>query len=102
MTPRWGTGKSDANQAEIVEALRKAGAFVTILSTHPKQLDLLVYYRGRRYQGRLYWIEVKRPGEKLTYAEAEIFDRAPGCTHRVESAEEALGIIGAVDYKTEE
>ena len=96
MTPRWGTGKSDANQAEIVEALRKAGAFVTILSTHPKQLDLLVYYRRR-----LYWMEVKMPGEQLTYAEAEIFDRALGCTFIVESAEEALGIIGAVDYKTE-
>lgn len=91
---RWGTGKSDANQAEIVEALRKAGAFVTILSTHPKLLDLLVYYRGR-----LYWLEIKRPGEKLTYAEAEIFDQAPDATFEVHSVDEALDVIGAVAYE---
>ena len=96
MTPRWGTGKSDRNQPEIVEGLRKAGAFVTILSTHPKLLDLLVYYRRR-----LYWIEVKMPGEELTKAEAEIFENAPGCTFVVHSIDEALELIGAVEYKTE-
>ena len=93
MTPRWGTGKSDANQAEIVAALRKVGAFVTILSTHPKLLDLLVYY-----QRRLYWLEVKMPGESLTYAEAMIFDQALGVTFIVHSVEEALDVIGAVEY----
>jgi len=84
--------KKDANQTAIVEALRKAGAYVKIVSIHPKLLDLLVYHRGQ-----LYWIEVKaNANQKLTQAEAQIFDACPGVTHIVRNVEDALRVINVV------
>lgn len=47
----------DRNEAEIVEALRRAGATVAQLSAENIP-DLLVGYRGLNYL-----LEVKRPGE---------------------------------------
>ena len=79
----------DANQDEIVAALRKCGAYVKLLSIYPKLLDLLVYRRGQ-----LYWIEVKADGGRLTEAEQSIFDACPGVTHIVRNVDEALRIVG--------
>ena len=82
-------GKADANQGRIVDALRKVGAWIKIVSVYPKMLDLLVYYRGR-----LYWLEVKQDSrQKLTSAEQDIFDACSGVTHRVHNVEEALRVI---------
>lgn len=48
--------RKDANQADVVEALRAIGASVKPLH---QPLDLLVGYRGKTYL-----IEVKRPDKK--------------------------------------
>lgn len=54
-------GKPDANQAAIVEALRRAGVFVMITSPLGSgRLDLVCSWRGR-----VTFMEVKKPGEKL-------------------------------------
>lgn len=57
--------KVDANQAEIVAALRAAGCSVEVLSDVGRGVpDLLVGHRLENYL-----IEVKQPGEHLTEAQ---------------------------------
>ena len=56
----------DANQSEIVDALRSAGAQVQSLAAVGRGVpDLLVGFRGR-----LFLFEVKQPGAALTPDEA--------------------------------
>jgi len=42
-------GKPDANQGEIVKALRRAGAYVLIISLVRDSFDVIVYFRGKTY-----------------------------------------------------
>ena len=89
---RYGMGKPDANQAEIVDWLRGVpGVYVHLLSVYPAVLDFLVY---TAWDGVLRWVEVKRPGEPLTEREQDIFNRCPRATWRVESIEDAARMIG--------
>lgn len=86
--------KRDDNEKGIVEALRKAGAFVQPLDA----VDLLVAFRGHWYV-----MEVKDPAKpftqrRLTFDEMEFVrklrNEAP--LHLVETVEQALEVIGRV------
>ena len=91
MTPRYGTGKADANQAEIVAHVRTyPGAYVEPVSVFPGVLDLIVYGRGV-----LTWWEVKVPGEeaRLTKKERKILFACVGVSFVVSSIEEADQIM---------
>ena len=80
----------DANQAEIVKALRAIGA--SILHTHQLKncFDILVGYRGRTFL-----MEIKTSEkEKLTPGEAEFKESWRGSPyHVVYSREQAIQII---------
>lgn len=91
--------KVDANQPEIVEALRKAGAFVVPLHAVGKGCpDLAVIARGKTH-----WFEIKNlggRGSKKTPEQTEWHTQAElrGVpVHIVLSAETALAIIGATN-----
>ncbi len=70
-----GRGRADAVQTAIVGALRGIpGVSVHVLSHYPKQLDILVGFRGRTY-----WYEIKgSPREALTGAERNILEHWTG------------------------
>ena len=90
--------KVDANQAEIVAALRAAGCGVLDLSKVGNGCpDLLVH--APTYPWRHYLLEVKDgkkpPSErKLTPAQEKFHERWKGWIHFVKSPEEALDAIG--------
>jgi len=87
----------DANQREIVEALRDVGAYVRVITQGDGLPDLLVGYRG--------WtilMEVKdgsKPpsAQKLTPAELKFFDEWTGgklvTVNSVQAALEALRVL---------
>jgi hypothetical protein len=87
--------RRDANEKEIVKALRAAGAYVHVGGP----FDILVGYKGT------WWIVeikdgAKRPSQrKLTKDEmvfiTEVKNRAP--IHLIESVEQALEMIGVTD-----
>lgn len=90
----------DANEPEIVAALKAVGASVERLDT---PVDLLVGFRGQTFL-----LEVKLPrgprggtsGSVLTDDQAQVFDRwRGGILAVVRSADEALRIIGATDSR---
>jgi len=84
----------DANQNEIVNALRKVGAYVRIVTMGDGVPDLLVGYRGFTIL-----MEVKdgnkTPSQrKLTEAEQKFFDEwTGGLIAIVQSVEDALAIL---------
>lgn len=82
--------KVDANQKEIVEALRKCGCAVYILG---QPLDLLVW--TSMWGGTYYLIEVKNPGgkNKLTPAQQEFRKTWPGPWYVVRSVQDALDLV---------
>ena len=88
--------KVDANQKEIVAALRKFGAIVLITSQLKNAFDLLVGYNGK-----LYIVEVKdgtKPtsARKLTAGELkckEAFESVGITYHVVTSSEGAISIL---------
>lgn len=85
-------GKRDANQAEIVEALRKAGASVLDLADVGHGCpDLLVGYAGRDW---LILMEIKTPTGKLTPDEVLFAQTWHGHVYVVRSIDEALAVIG--------
>jgi hypothetical protein len=90
--------KIDANQNNIVAALRKAGATVRIISQGDGIPDLLVGYRGRTAL-----LEVKdgdKPpsARKLTPAEQKFFNEwAGGICMIVESVEDALEVLEGIE-----
>ncbi len=85
MTPRW-SAKADENQAEIVEALRRAGASVQTLHRLGQGVpDLLVGYQGRNLL-----MEIKGEKGKLTTEEERFFEDWSGQVAVVRSAEDAL------------
>lgn len=62
----------DGNQAEIVKAVRDAGAFVFDTHTLGKGYpDITVFYKGS-----VYLVEVKREGESLTDDEIKFHNHA--------------------------
>jgi len=77
----------DANQAVIVDALRKAGAYVWVIGL---PVDLLVGYKGHTYL-----VEVKVGAKsRLTKLQADFFENWCGGTLcRVDGIEAALRMI---------
>lgn len=87
--------KIDANQNEIVEALRKIGCSVQILSSVGKGCpDILVGKNGVNYL-----IEIKdgkkpKSAQKLTPDQIEWHEKWNGSVVVVNSVEQALKIVG--------
>jgi hypothetical protein len=88
----------DYNQSVIVESLRKAGAYVRIVTMGDGVPDLLVGYKGFTFL-----LEVKDGDKplsqrKLTTAEQKFFDEwTGGLLAVVESVEDALAILRACE-----
>ena len=80
----------DANQQQVVSALRAAGAYVYIIGL---PVDLLV-----GYQEKMYLVEVKDgPKKTLTRLQQDFFGNwCGGGLHRINDAEEALRMIGVL------
>ena len=78
--------KRDANEPDIVKALRDIGVQVEILN---KPLDLLICHRGETAL-----MEVKNPdGGSLTKDQVEFIARWPGKIHVVETVRQALEAV---------
>ena len=81
--------KVDTNQAEIVDALRKAGASVFDLHEVGRGLpDILVGYRNKNYL-----MEIKYKKGVLNAKENDFFDNWQGQAIVVYTAEQALRVI---------
>ena len=80
----------DANQTQIVSALRAAGATVWIIGL---PVDLLVGYKGHTFL-----VEVKTNSKKrLTSLQTDFFETWGGGTLcRIDSPEAALRMIGVI------
>jgi len=80
----------DANQEQIVSALRGAGAYVWIIGL---PVDLLVGYKNHTFL-----VELKSgPRKRLTKLQADFFENWSGSTlARIDSPEAALRMIGVV------
>jgi len=80
----------DANQDQIVSALRAAGAYVWIIGL---PVDLLVGYNGQTYL-----VEIKTNSKKaLTKLQQVFFEKwVGGSLKRIEGPEEALRMIGVI------
>lgn len=89
--------RTDDNQNEIVEDLRRVGASVAITSVIGAGFpDIVVGYRGNNYL-----IEIKDGSKppsrrRLTPDEQEFHDLWRGTVAVVNSSDEALKIIGAI------
>jgi len=82
--------RSDANQPDIVKALRKCGATVDIIG---EPLDLLVGFQGKNYL-----MEVKPDAKApLRPSQVEFFQTWRGQKARVNSVTEALAVLGIRD-----
>ncbi len=93
MIRRGHRGRVDTNHGEIVDALRKAGAFVQSLASVGHGCpDLLVIHRSR-----CYLFEAKATKKsRLTEDEALWHLMAGDVVHTVTTPEEALKFIGAL------
>jgi hypothetical protein len=80
----------DANQDQIVVALRAAGAYVWIIGL---PVDLLVGYKGHTFL-----VEIKTDARKrLTALQRDFFENWGGSTlARVDSPDAALRMIGVL------
>ena len=80
----------DANQEQIVSALRAAGAYVWIIGL---PVDLLVGYKNHTFL-----VECKSgPRKRLTGLQADFFENWGGSTLcRVDTPEAALRMIGII------
>ena len=81
----------DLNQAEIVSALRDAGAYVWIISL---PVDILVGYKNQTYL-----VEIKSSSKKrFTKLQEEFFANWPGSSLvRIDGPEAALKMIGVIE-----
>ena len=81
----------DANQTQIVSALRAAGAYVWIIGL---QVDLLVGYKNYTFL-----VEIKDgPKKKLTKLQEDFFKNWTGGTLvRIDGPEAALRMIGVLN-----
>jgi hypothetical protein len=84
----------DANQEQIVSALRAAGAYVWIIGL---PVDLLVGYKNHTFL-----VEVKSTSKKrLTSLQADFFENWMGGTLcRIDNAESALRMLKVADEQT--
>jgi len=84
----------DANQTEIVMALRKAGAYVWVIGL---PVDLLVGYKDKTFL-----VEIKSTSRKrLTSLQADFFNNWSGSTlARIDSVEAALNMIGITNEQS--
>ena len=80
----------DANQQQIVSALRAAGAYVWIIGL---PIDLLVGFKGHTFL-----VEVKDgPRKRLTALQEDFFNNWSGSTlARIDGPEAALRMIGVI------
>ena len=80
----------DANQEQIVSALRSVGAYVWIIGL---PVDLLVGYKNHTFL-----VELKSgPKKRLTKLQADFFENWSGSTlARIDCPEAALRMIGVV------
>ena len=80
----------DANQAQIVSALRAAGAYVWIIGL---PVDLLVGYKNHTFL-----VEIKDgPKKRLTALQEDFFANWSGSTlARIDGSEAALRMIGVI------
>lgn len=80
----------DANQQQVVSALRAAGAYVWIIGL---PVDLLVGYKGHSFL-----VEVKNgPRKRLTALQEDFFANWTGSTlARIDGPEAALRMIGVI------
>ena len=80
----------DANQSQIISALRAAGAYVWIIGL---PVDLLVGYKGHTFL-----VEVKDgPKKPLTRLQQDFFGNWSGSTlARIDGPEAALRMIGMI------
>lgn len=80
----------DANQEQVISALKAAGAYVYVIGL---PVDLLVGYKGHTFL-----VEVKDgPRKRLTALQEEFFSEWTGSTLcRVDSSEAALRMIGVI------
>lgn len=92
----------DANHVRIVEALRRAGAYVRTISQGEGLPDLLVGYMNPVSQNRYCWLVEVKDGSKppsartLTELEQKFFNEWPGGNAKVITSEdEALRLIMA-------
>jgi len=84
----------DANQTDVVEALRSAGATVRIITQGDGIPDLLVGFDGRTYLMELKDGAKPQSARKLTPAEQKFFDEwQGGNVSIVNSPAEALALI---------
>lgn len=83
--------RTDANQAEIVEALRQVGASVVLLH----QVGGGCPDIGVGFRGHTYLLEIKAEGGRLTEDEREWHASWRGHVAVVYSVEDALRVIGA-------
>ena len=81
----------DQNQAQVVSALRAAGAYVWIIGL---PVDLLVGYKNHTFL-----VEIKDgPKKKLTNLQEDFFKNWSGSTlARIDGPEAALRMIGVVN-----
>ena len=92
-SPRW-QKKPDANQADIVEALRKVGAKVYDASRVGGGFpDIIVGYKSC-----LYALELKTSSGKLTADQKKFHTEWTGYISVVRTVKEALQVIG-VSYQ---
>ena len=95
--------KVDANQGDIVAALRKVGCEVLSLAAVGKGCpDLLVFYGGigyRAHDSHLFLLEVKSAKGKLTPDQVEFHRDWPVIIVRTQ--EEALRAVGVELQETE-
>ena len=90
-------GKIDANQNQIVKALRKAGATVQSLADIGKGCpDIVCGYRGHNWLMEIKNSELAPSQRKLTPAEQDWHIEWRGQVAVVECPLEALKLIGAV------
>jgi len=84
----------DANQDQIVSALRAAGAYVWIIGL---PVDLLVGYKNHTFL-----VEIKTDSKKrLTKLQADFFENWMGGTLcRIDNAESALRMLKVADEQT--
>jgi hypothetical protein len=84
--------KVDANQSEIVEALRKVGVSVQSLASIGRGCPDLVAAKG----AQAWLIEVKGPNGTLTPDQQEWIANWRGPVHIVRTVDEALQLVGVI------
>jgi Holliday junction resolvase len=89
--------KTDANQPEIVQALRAAGISVQSTATIGKGFPDLIAAKG----DQCWLIEVKMPKGTLTPDQQRFLSEWKGTVHIARTVEDALQIVGVLGFPLE-